>query len=333
MIDGECEKFDYNNRAIDLAVFESDLTAIANENGVFHGRMVDYWQSESEHVANTRENNSGALLLVRTHENFFLESIDKLNVCRDNFTEKRSLPFYKRNFLPHLVSVFQQACAAELLATHGYPLPAYSMLRNIYDQLVLVSAAMQGFTNFYKIEGVIKGKTILGKESRKLRKETERNVKLKMVGKESNLTVSTIEHLKLLDEMFDLEVHGSRFSHANMISWINGGEPNLWVHPKYKVEAVALFINHFCGITWMVHRLLPLLQTSTMSFPDSWVKTWHIIDEKYIDQLHYYASRQQKKVSLAFIEFVESKFPFNGTTLYPLEGRDFDDVELNSTDM
>jgi hypothetical protein len=65
-------------------------------------------------------------------------------------------------------------CATERVATRGYPYHGYTLLRNLFDNLILSSAALQNIADFYSIEGLDPAeRSINPKATRNLRKETE----------------------------------------------------------------------------------------------------------------------------------------------------------------
>lgn len=87
----------------------------------------------------------------------------------------------------------------------------YTVLRNVLDNLILASASLQKFADFYHVEGMERGKPLDIKSMKKLRKKTEYEVRLKVTGKLSELTQETRNELEKWDMMFDWEVHGAPF--------------------------------------------------------------------------------------------------------------------------
>jgi len=301
--------------------FKSDLAKVGMHDGVPNGRLVPYWQAEQLHVSQMGDKNAGTLLLIRAFQCLFLETVELVNVLNQQQTGLPKLTFYTR-FFPRLVNVFQQVCAVDLLASHGYPLVAYGQLRNIYDHLILISAAMQGHTDFFKIEGSIDGGPTDLRNSRKIRIQNDRKVLEIMTGAKSGLSDESIEALKLWDQMFDLEIHGAKASLATSLEWMQGSGV-LQVYPKYDEWAVASFTNRAAEITWMAHRLMPLLQHSQMRFGVKWLEKWKILEDRFEDQVKHFAVQQQEKFGYAIVELVQTKFPFSSDSSYPLEGLDW----------
>lgn len=305
--------------SIDPEAFRRDLEAVADEDGVPFGRLKRYRHSECRHIQEMQSQNLGTLLLFRAFQSLFLETPELINTMWTSECAQAQLTFYTR-FVPKLLNAFHHLSASELAARHGYPLPAYTILRNAFDHLVLISAAMQGITDFYKIEGSAQGNNLPARDARKLRVDIERYVRRMMTGAESGLTENSIEKLQLWDDLFDLEVHGANLSFSTAIGWIQGNEP-LHIHPEYQPVAVSLYANRLCEVAWMAHRLLPLLQHSALEFPQKWADNWRIVDGHFEDRLRSFAEQQVEKVSLAVIDLVKAKFPFSASSRYPLEGQ------------
>jgi hypothetical protein len=153
---------------------------------------------------------------------------------------------------------FQSLCGGERLAVKGYPYHAYTLLRNTFDNVQLAAAALQNVTDFYSIEGIDPGKPFEPRAALKLRKNTEHAVRRWMSGDRSGLSQATIDELAQWDALFDYEVHGARLSRADTQGWLKGVEP-LPALPVFKEQAFGMFMNRFCEIGWMTHRLVPLI--------------------------------------------------------------------------
>ena len=211
---------------------------------------------------------------------------------------------------------FHSLCGAERAAVAGYPLLAYTVLRNIFDNLILLSAALQKFTDFYSIEGVEPDKPPTDIASiNKLRKKTERAVQLKMTGDESNLTAETRDELKKWDMTFDWEVHGARLSLVGAQEWIRGHEP-LTVLPQFVEREFVMFINRYCEVGWMTHRLIPSLQLPGVPLSDAWKEKWRTLDDSF-EAVAKAFEEGGKPIGAAIIELVKTKFPFNEGSEFP----------------
>lgn len=300
----------------DRVKLDQHLQNIADYNGVPFGRLARYWEAESQHIEVMRVRHDGSLMISRTFQCFFLETIELLNKSTDTIPQDG--PAFYTRFVAKLVHVFQQLCASELLAMHGYPFPAFAQLRNIFDHLVLISAAMQKLTDLFEIEGIEPDKAIDQKKSKQLRKKAESRVRESMTGKFSGLSEQTAANLIIWNDLFDFEVHGSKLSLGIVSNFVHG-TGRLAVFPEYKALPSINYATRTCEITWMTHRLVPLLQHSTLRFPDEWRLKWDLLDEAIETAVRHFADQQEQKVSLAIVELVNSKFPFSARTAYPLE--------------
>ena len=68
-----------------------------------------------------------------------------------------------------------------------------------------------------------------------------------MTGSKSGLDQATLDELAQWDALFDLEVHGSRLSIADTLSWMKG-QSSLPVLPEFQERNFAMFMNRYCEI-------------------------------------------------------------------------------------
>jgi nucleotidyltransferase/DNA polymerase involved in DNA repair len=161
------------------------------------------------------------------------------------------------------------------------------------------------------------GKKFNPKLAKKLRKDTEFKVRKKMSGVLSGLSQNTINELAIWDHMFDNEVHGAHLSLAHNLSWLTGDEP-LAILPTFSVRSFAMFMNRYCEIAWMTHRLLPMIQLPEASFGSLWKNKWRIVDESFECMVNSLTEQLGKKIGAVIVEFVQQKFPFNEESIFPL---------------
>lgn len=295
--------------------FQKRLEDISRYEGVDYGRVQLLFEEEAKYgVATTKF--QGYMALSDAFKCLFLEAVELINVvCRPKVTQPLS-EFYAF-YMPRIVHAFQSVCGAERAALHGYPLLAYTALRNVYDHNVLSSAAAQKLTTFYAIEGLEPGQPFDPVKAKKLRKDTEFDVRRKLTGAQSGLTIQTIDELAKWDALFDFETHGARLSMTSAMGWIKGTE-TLAVLPRFVARDFAIFMNRFCEISWMIHRLLPLLQPPSAELSDEWQTKWAIVDDSFRIIVQALTDDTGKKIGAAMVEFVTSKFPFSAKTTFPL---------------
>jgi hypothetical protein len=301
--------------SIPIEEFEKRLHSISEHNGVPYGRARMLFENEDKHSQACLQYKD-YLALSGAFKCLFLETVGLIN---NECLPKVTTPFseFYASFVPRLAHSFKSLCGSEMLAIKGYPYHAYTLLRNTFDNLVLTSAALQGITDFYRIEGLEKGKKFDLKSLNKLRKKTEFEVRQKMTGARSGLNQTTLDELEKWDEAFDYEVHGARFSLSDSLLWMKGQEP-LPVLPTFQERAFAMFMTRYCEVAWLVHRLLPLIQHSGAPLGYSWKEKWRIIDESFETMVNSLTNKFGKKIGTAFDDFVKQKFAFNEKSVFPL---------------
>lgn len=296
--------------------FVKRLDAISEQDGEPYGRAHLLFKEEGK-CEQAVLKYPGYLALSDAFKCFFIETVELTNTSLKPRLSARLPELYAHHFLPCLANSFQSLCGAERVAIRGYPLLGYTLLRNIFDNIVLASAALQKFTDFYSIEGIERGKTFDINEARKLRKATEFAVRRKMMGNQSGLSKQTLDELAKWDSLFDFETHGGRLTRATQMSWYKGTD-GLPVLPKFDEMAFGMFMNRFCEVGWMTHRLMPLVQPSGLSLPDCWKAKWQIIDESFGQTVELLTKECGKMIGGAIVEFVKTKFPFNEQSAFPL---------------
>lgn len=249
----------------------------------------------------------------------FLEAVELLNAHCQPLMKVTLSEFYNL-FLPRVVSAFHTLCAAEGAAFNGYPRPAFTMLRNAFDDCVLTSAALQKITDFYKIEGLdptSTGKAFDPIAVKKARKSNEFQVRKLMTGSDSGLGADIIGELEGLDALYDLEVHGSRLSLTQAVEFMKGRGP-LPVVPTFSVRDFALFMNRYNEVAWSLHRLVPAMQPPDAPMPADWAARWMLVDESFDRCVRALTKELGKKVGDAYADFMKVKFPFTAMSTFPL---------------
>ncbi len=166
--------------------FVKRLDNISEYNDVPYGRTHLFFEEEEKHEQATLQY-KGYYALSDAFKCFVSETVEFLNTeCLPKVTASMS-EFYKV-FVPRLSHSFLALCGAERVAIRGYPYQGYTLIRNVFDNLVLVSAALQNIGNFYSIEGIEPGKPLDPIAMKKMRIATEREVRLKMTGNQSGLS-------------------------------------------------------------------------------------------------------------------------------------------------
>ena len=294
--------------------FIKRLDDISEKDGVPYGRLHLIFDEEQKHQEAILKY-KGYLALSDAYKCFFLETIELINTVSHSEITSPLSEFYAI-FVPRLLHNFQSLCGAERVAISGYPYLAYTLIRNTFDNIILTSACLQEITDFYSIEGVTPGKNPDIKSVKKLRKATEFDIRKKMTGNQSGLKQETIDEILKWDELFDFEVHGARLSLGQAMNWMKGTEP-LPIVPKFDEIQFALFLNRYCEVGWMVHRLVPALQPHDKQLPETWMEKWRILDDSFEITVNSLTEQLGKKIGAAMVELVKVKFPFNEKFTFP----------------
>jgi hypothetical protein len=295
--------------------YEKRLLQTFAEGGVPYKRAYDLHEAEGKYGQHVLKL-SGYLARSDAFKCVFFEACELLNThCRPQV--KTPLSEFYNLFMPRLTNAFHSVCGAERAAIHGYPLPAYTILRNVYDNNVLTSAALQRITTFYAIMGLDPSRDFDPGQARKNRKKEEQLVRGKMTGNNSGLSQETIDELREWDDLFDAEVHGGHLSLADSIGYMKGTAP-LPILPKWTEMSFAMFMNRHAEVCWTIHRLLPQIQPPGIRLPNSWAEKWKVVDESHELTVRALSKDLNMKIGDAFAEFLHAKFPFNANTTFTL---------------
>jgi hypothetical protein len=297
--------------------FMERLESISVYEGKPYGRCILLFDEESSYGVRVANEMSGYLALSDAFKCFFLETVERLNTeCRPKV--KTSLSEFYPIFLARLNNNFETLVAAERVALHGYPHQAFTMHRNNFDNAVLTAAAMQGFTDFYSIEGLVPGQALDEKSMKSLRKKTEFSIQNIMLGSNSGMSQASVEALRKINDTFDLEVHGSRLSLAKAADWFKGSAP-LSIMPTFEPRAFSLHMNRYLEVAWMVCRMIPLIQPPEVPLSADWQDKWRVLDDSFRLSCDAMTIECGKAFGAAFIEFVQRKLPFTANTVFPLK--------------
>lgn len=212
--------------------------------------------------------------------------------------------------LSRMAGSFHTICGAEREALWGYPVPAFAQLRNLFDTAVISSAVAQKFATYLDAEGLEAGKPFDPGKFAARRKRTEFEIFSQMVRKDSGLSTSTLDELDKLNKLYDWETHGQRMTATRTLDWMKGQAPLSFL-PEYKELDYALFVNRHTEVTWMLHRLVPLMLPQGVASREDWSSRWSTIDKCFHQAVEAMSIDLKKAVGDAVIEFVIAKFPFD----------------------
>lgn len=299
---------------MDVSSWQKRLGDTFSTNGLVGARVQIVLDAESEHAAVYAAKFSGQMTLGESFKDFCLETFELLNRVVAMQREVTVTHQYA-DFVGRHTMIFRGLRAAELLCHSGYPMQGYSLLRNLFEQAVLMSAVMQNLTTIEAIEGIAKG--FDPDQLKRERIKEEKRIFSLMHGTKSGLAEETITELARWDNLFDLEVHGSRLSKIETMHWLEGKSSLAFV-PRFNEKALAMFMNRINEISWMLLRILPSLQPGPLTFGDGWAAKWKVLDESFKEAVASLGIELGKKIAPAIIELVETKFTFEPDYRFPV---------------
>ena len=233
--------------------------------------------------------------------------------------EKRSAPRDAAWYWPVVfthVSTFKVFRGAENLFLRGYPLVAYSLLRDIRDRGFMLAAVGRGLLTFQEANGFTKAASseLTWAEYKKavnIRKNADSKIAKETIGASSGFAVSEQDKLDHWTQLFHAEVHGSRLTFAvDLSSWLQTGGPLPLVPSAPDYRATSNYTSRFQEVAWMCVRLLPLLQLAEGEFGAEWEKKWSVLDESFEQALSARPGSPGEFARIV-IEMIHQKFPFS----------------------
>ena len=153
-----------------------------------------------------------------------------------------------------------------LKALHGYPLQGYAGLRNIFEQPPNNIRSPTGHGRFLRDQRALSRASLSTlRKVRKLRKKTERWISVSLWREQKAASPKprlTSYFGALGPHVCSFETHGARLSFANAQDFLKG-QGRRPLKPQFNERNFAIFMNRYCEIAWMTHRLIPLIQPPT----------------------------------------------------------------------
>lgn len=285
--------------------------------GLVGGNLRMVGSAEDRMKAWVAENLPGQNLLLESFMGFFLET---LSMTDRNIVENgwpKHCPNYPIAFV-YFCNLFRRFRACELLFESGYPLDAYSLIRDVKDRAFLIAAVAHNWCTFSKGMGAIAQPTSdpeYEKKSTRTRKEVEQENSNRLIGKASGLATDVQEDMKRWDSFFNFEVHGGALSFTREMYELVTDRRKPEIGPTSKFDAYAMYMNRSAEIAWLVVRLLPFLQRIEGDFGQGWQRKRLILD----DSLRYMVQQLGnlgKRIGDSFIAMVDTNFTFRQQFCY-----------------
>ncbi len=303
---------------MDVGKWQQRLEETFSVEGIVGKRLLDILDAEKEYGVHISETYHGHLILINSFFDFYIETIQKTIAWTEkNGWPNESLPYYIFTVL-YYVTNFKSFRAADILFMNGYPYDGYSLLRDLKDRSIFLGAIIHKLTNFSLLAGIEGLKTISREDMKTIiskRRKEESQIHDLMLGKKSCLPSEVLDELEFWEKLFHEEVHGSKFTLAEIgTDWMKGTAP-LHLEPIPNKSGMGMYMNRASEIGWLLTRTLPFLQLTENSFGDEWKTKYHILDESFRVMVQG-LEKMGKKIATAFIFFVDNKFSFPDNLYY-----------------
>ena len=137
---------------MDVGAWQKRLGDSFTTNGLVAARVQILLDAETEHAAIYATKFSGQMTIGECFKDFVLETFELVSRVVA-MQRKVIVTHHYADFVGRHAMNFRGLRAAELLCHSGYPLQGYSLLRNLFEQAVLMSAIMLSLTTIEAIEG------------------------------------------------------------------------------------------------------------------------------------------------------------------------------------
>jgi hypothetical protein len=231
-----------------------------------------------------------------------------------------NVPFYAACLIMYLI-VYRSIRSSEVLSANGYSLAAYAVQRGVKDQLMVLSAAANGFMHFDELSGwkglgggdwTEEQKAVVIKQ----RQKSESKIKQRIMGKKSGLSAETQQQLDNWDRLFNWEVHRALFSQARAAQRLLVERDLAFsLGPSPDDLAASMFLNRSMELNWIALRLLPYMRRPETPDSDSWTAKWNLLEESFHFMFDGF-NRLGKKIAPAYYEMLEAKFKFGPMTYF-----------------
>lgn len=284
--------------------------------GIVGRRLLDILDAERIYGAHIAETYHGHLVLINSFLDFYIETFQMAMQWINQNGWSKLPPMYSYATLCNAVT-FRSFRAADTLFMNGYPYDGYSLLRDIKDRAIFLAAVIHKITSFLLLEGLA-DETVAPNNMKIIianRRKEETRVHDLMIGKKSGLPHRIVQDLERWEQLFNQEVHGSRFTMAEIaMNWKEGNAP-LHLGPIYDKSGMAMYMNRASEICWMLTRTLPFIQPAEDAFGKNWKSKHRILDDSFEHMLKS-LEKMGKQIASSFTYFVKNKFAFDENLSY-----------------
>ena len=211
-----------SDRSAEIKSRQDKLSAAFSHNGIVGGRVLGPTMDN--------ERTAGDLFVQKFHghrllTDAFLDFFGSTIMEQRELNRKIGWPqdqCYLTNLMMYL-TMFRAVRASEVASVNGYTLQGYVIQRSVKDQAFVLWGAASGFATFGQLfgwEGLPGGERSKEQEAQviKNRMVIERDIREKLIGKDSGLSCSTQMELERWNQMLNAEAHRGLYSLPRILS-------------------------------------------------------------------------------------------------------------------
>lgn len=206
---------------------------------------------------------------------------------------------------------FWRMRASYIIFRKGYYIDAVSLLRGIYENVLLLEALKKDVIEVDEVFGKLKiedSKDLSEKQIndliKKFNNETNSRIKNYFIGQNSKVSEKSKKLIKSMERTMHTSVHKSQLTLIYYYSdWVKG-EKNLPIFPEYDEKLATTYTNICTFISWMFLKTIPHFLLTTEDFGKDWKHKFKVLDDSLREMIENFP----KSTGKAVIELVDLKF-------------------------
>jgi len=251
-------------------------------------------------------NFKGFLIIMDAFLDFLMETF-KITIVNKKVEWNKNGPLY---FCIQLIS-FWRLRASYIIFGKGYYVEAVSLLRGIYENVLLVTSLKQGIIDIEEVFGKLKieeSKDLSREKIEKIIRDninaTNSKIKEYFFGQKSNISPDSKKLLKSFERSLHNSVHKSKVNFFHYYGDWASGKKGLPIFPHYNETLASMYVNMCIWTSWMLLKILPFFLTNKESFGVKWHNKFKVLDESFREMIENFP----KSMGKAVIELVDKKF-------------------------
>ncbi len=286
-------------------------------NDLVGGNLSEVFAAEKASEQCILQNYHPLSVVIDSFQSLYIEALKKAFEWIAGNGWPTGCEHYAPVFFDYLTA-FRRFRACMILFYGGYPLDAYAHLRDLKDRAILLAGIAHNITTFARVwgfDGTGDENPLVWQQMKNDRKEEEKKVFRRIIGKESGLPAPITQKLAKWQDMFNTEMHGGRLTWTTELSaWVRGEKP-LSIGPTPMLEQTRNFATPVTQVAWLLMRLFPHFQPAPNTFGLKWREKYKVLDAAF-RCLQEDALKADGGTFGAIIHLVDEKFSFPESFCY-----------------